>query len=341
MSVVGPDGIGDTARMRLLAPAVLAVVASAVACSSSGETASPSPADSAVDAVTGDADGGGEVGGDAETGDPKDSTCTALAQAECKTFEECNRAILEVQYGTIENCRARRKINCLGSAAAPGSGWSLANVEACIKSKATQTCMQSAHGPHAPECTPTGSLEMGAPCGFGIQCKSGNCVVASGACGTCGSPAKALGETCSGFECVSGLFCVASKCTAAAGTGEACAPDKPCWIGATCVAGTCVAKAKKGESCATLPCDGRLAFSCDETSKVCVDFTFAKTGEACGPPSCKGDICRPTSDAGTAGTCVARLPDGAACDASNICQQAAVCSGSKCTPFDATICKGG
>jgi hypothetical protein len=102
-----------------------------------------------------------------------------------------------------------------------------------------------------------------------------------------------------------------------------------------------VALTQKDQSCATIGCDGRLGLVCADATKTCVDQTLAKIDEACGPPNCGGGICKPTSDAGPAGTCVARPLDGMACDPNSgiLCIQASACIDGKCTPFDATNCK--
>jgi len=314
------------------------------ACSSSDDTTTPpSPVDSATDSVVTDADASPSDTpvADADAGDPKVAACTAWATARCNKSDQCNKMVIVTQSLTVARCIERRKIACLGMAAAPGSGFSAAAVEACAKGIALETCIQASHGPHPKECTQTGSLDEGAPCGFGEQCKSGNCTLAGGAdCQKCGKPFLPLGATCSGFECEPGLQCVSSKCVRASDTGGPCSVDQPCWIGARCVGSTCVANVSKGASCDTLACDSNQLLKCDPTTKTCVDVTFAKPGEACGTNPCNGDGTCKMDDAGTTGICIARVADGAACDSSTgSCFPAAACIAGKCTPFDATTCK--
>lgn len=340
---------------------VLLVAASvSFACSSTGDASSPTRSTDAAADATGDAgltrsmdaaadtvvshDAAAPDGPtpEAEAGDPNDASCTALATASCNKAAECNPSIIKGQFGSLATCIERRKISCLGSAAAPGSGFDPTLVNACAASIPSETCMQAAHGPHATACAQKGSLDEGAPCGFGLQCKSGNCDLASGtSCSTCTKPLLPLGSPCTGFQCESGLQCVANTCVRASNTGGPCSATQPCWIGAICLAGTCVARANKGESCATIDCDGRLGLACDTATKTCVETVIPALGGACGPPNCGAGICKPTSDSGPAGICVARIADGMPCDAAsgNPCLQASACTGGKCTPFDATNCR--
>ena len=84
-----------------------------------------------------------------------------------------------------------------------------------------------------------------------------------------------------------------------------------------------------------------MGLVCNDASKTCVLSTIAKTDEPCGPPNCGAGWCKPTSEAGTAGVCVARIADGMACDPSSgiPCLQASACVAGKCAVFDATSCQ--
>jgi hypothetical protein len=298
-----------------------------------------------------DAADGADGSGDAspiDTADAIAAACGALAAAQCENLSACAPFILEVQFGTKARCIERRVLSCHAQAAAPSSGATAASISACATGLMGISCYHAAHGPLPAACTPVGALPSDAPCGFGTQCASGSCRLASGtACSVCGPAAVAEGGPCTsvGFECAYGLECVSGTCARPSDTGGPCADGKPCWVGATCVSGACVAKGTEGDACdnGALPCDGARGTYCSSFTGTCVKIVPAKIGDPCGDLApCDADAFCETS-AGMSGVCAPRAADGAACSSGGAtsplaCYPASACTGGVCAPFDAASC---
>ena len=192
--------------------------------------------------------------------------------------------------GGFEHERARFEASCQRALAAPGAAPNLpAQVLACAQAISAGSC--SAGTDDACKLT-GGTLEDGAPCGEGFQCKSGACKTAPGGqCGTC-SPRVAVGGDCtSSAQCVDGAECQL-------GAGDS---------------GTCVTVkiAKAGESCAS---DSGELVRCEPGT----DCSFGSSEPTCKTPSPAGADCTSGGDCeGTlkcvAGKCSTGLGEGAEC----------------------------
>jgi hypothetical protein len=104
-----------------------------------------------------------------------------------------------------------------------------------------------------------GLAKMGEACAFDTECQSANCVIptnATGDCpqGTCGPqiPLAKAGESCTGVECDTGLFCNGqNQCQTLGQMGAACDFDTDCNFGLGCAGATTGA-----ETCQPLPAIG-------------------------------------------------------------------------------------
>lgn len=143
-----------------------------------------------------------------------------------------------------------------------------------------------------PKCElPSGTLEDGAPCSDGDQCKSGSCGGGATICGTC-QPRVPVGGDCSAAlsGCVDGALCEPTTKTCKAivrnGAGSACDATKGelCNAGLYCDRGssTCKERVALGAACSgTAPC--QIGLICNESSMTCVaPPSRAAEGQDCG-----------------------------------------------------------
>jgi hypothetical protein len=194
----------------------------------------------------------------------------------------------------LTNARARFLQLCGNAIAAPGAANFTSQLSACAQTLAS-SCDYSA-------CSDvTGTLDDGAPCAEGFQCKGGSCKKASDSstCGTCAT-AAAVGQPCdesASQACAKGSICVG---TGNAGTGK-------------CVAETI---SKAGEPCESDSPD--KFYRCD-TGLRCKNASSGTTVSAtCQPLGKTGDSCESRIDCETglvcsAGKCAAALAEGASC----------------------------
>jgi hypothetical protein len=170
-----------------------------------------------------------------------------------------------------------------------------------------------------PECQFVGTLEAGAPCGSGYQCKTGSCSRTE-LCGTC-SPRVPTGSDCTQANCQSGLLCAAGTCKALSDVGAACGDAQPCKPSLECVTGKCQPPLGAGAACTpatasadVLSCDAAQLLYC--VAGTCTGVRYAEVGQSCGLDgaskqlvACTGSSC----SSETAGTCVADRKEGEAC----------------------------
>jgi hypothetical protein len=211
---------------------------------------------------------------------------------------------------------------------------------------------------------PIGTLEDGAACREGTQCKSARCGDDTGVCSTC-KPNPACGS------CAAGTVCTPTGCSplpVVAKVGEACSPAAApltvCARGASCDnrTGKCVKDGEVGGSCADGPCtsnaycdyasdrcaaakpagakcSGPGSFECQKglacAAGVCKAFTAVPLGKPCDDASlCDGGVC----DTKT-GLCKAYPKAGESCEDFDTCADGFRCDRETCVTTDAYFCK--
>jgi hypothetical protein len=239
-----------------------------------------------------------------------DQACTDSARARCGRIQACSAVHLAELYGDEASCESRVKANCLSTLAAPSNGNTPGHVAACADAIGGWSCgdfFLSANPP--PACAqPTGPLAAGAACYAAGQCQTGFCAIGASACGACAALPGA-GEPCTPTrQCGPGMQCTGDlTCRVPGVEGDACGKSAGCAPGLRCVGGSCAAYASaaaRGQPCGVV---GGKAVTCTA-----------------------GDCQIPTGT--TAGTCVGRSTEGAACDqtAGPFCEPPAVCVSGTC-----------
>jgi hypothetical protein len=284
------------------------------------------------------------------SGAPAASSPTAFDALVAKYLEKCEGA------DAIRVREARRG----QSGTLPGETFDAATVAACSRAVDAGLC----DDPSCAQIYPTGTLEDGAPCRLGNQCKSALCGDGTAVCGTC-TPNPACGA------CAAGTVCTPYGCSplpVVAKVGERCSDEKPplafCARGASCdnQTGQCVENGPVGASCASSECasnaycdfaSGRCAASKGAGAKcgdlgslecqkglvcgagVCKAVTKAALGQPCDEATlCDGGGCNLV-----AGRCEAYPKAGASCESFGYCADGALCDGKTCLTTDAYLCK--
>jgi len=278
-----------------------------------------------------------------------DAACTTWAASYCNKTNECSPTVLAYIWGDLATCKDRQKLWCIVSMSAPGSSYDPPAVDACAKANAALSCTDTTAAKVPPACDLAGKRAVGEPCGADSQCASKACgsVDIFTHCGTCVAQAG-LGEACGTIRCTFGLWCSSGKCAPVGSLGAACSGSSSCVSSLTCFGGKCVAHAKAGEPCddsrKTAPdCDFSLGQICD-SSKTCVAYVLAKSGEPCNYDSSPShpctalDLCTPFPGPGT---CVAWAATGAACDVTKgpPCAYPDACVSGICKRRDPASCK--
>ena len=199
---------------------------------------------------------GAESGQDAG-GQPADASVSACSHYFDAQYLRCGGPLLPESEAT--RVRARFEQVCEGEMALPGSGMNAASVDACASALDASPCELPAGPP--PVCSFHGSLEGGAPCNAGVQCRSGSCsgtvsVNPGGqsgpyTCGTC-DPSVAAGQVC-----------------ASASVNAACEP------GSLCIITPGTETSPDGTYTRVPLVEGDVGESCDDLSQSC------KTGLYC------------------------------------------------------------
>lgn len=272
------------------------------------------------------------------------------ASALCGKLEACAPFLLEAVYGDASQCADRLTKACTEQSLSAGSGMTEANILACEAGLTAATC-NDVFANNLPACTFHGTLADGAVCGDNSQCASAFCSHTSNLCGVCAGKGAA-GSACpsaSNDECQTGLVCSSGKlCAQPALVGGACDDaTQPCLTGAFCTsAKTCASTVKAGDKCpgAYLNVgDGTVCLGKDTAAKpqLSAQIGTASAGQPCGlapGPDLPATLCAPGSVAAcsggiqllglpTKGICLAPLPDGHTCSATDLCQPGAQCIG--------------
>ncbi|MBX3226579.1 MAG: hypothetical protein KIT84_32030 [Labilithrix sp.] len=250
-----------------------------------------------------------------------------LARANCDRVLACAPGAFRNRYNSRERCFDDTSTSYRAVLGWPKVGDVASQLSRCADAIRRVQCD---YDPAMPECTFTGELDDGAPCGNGAQCRSGVCKRAIGQCGTCAQPAQA-GESCDDERpCTRGL--VAQR-AGDGGTG-ACTcvvpprEDQPCTttcaVGLRCANRVCKKPLPKGSPCTTSnACDVDKDQYC--RSGLCSDVPRVPLGQAChGDAGCLDSQCE-------SGTCVAWGVAGDGCSDDIGCR-----FGLDCVPTGAT-----
>jgi hypothetical protein len=345
--------------MRVLAfssPAVFLVFASA--CANGGNGAGPTPSGDDGGA-TGDATTksdaphpaeGGEAGGDGPASAVSAAqACADNAAAFCTQLEMCAPYLLALEYGDKPTCESRQQPGCLDALAAPGTGWTGDNLEACVKARTALDCNDFLHAkPQPTACFITGTF-FTQSCLYDAQCGTGYCKVPGGAtCGNCVALAMTTGQSCmTTADCGGNLLCAGnSTCQPPSPATGPCSATMPCVQGTACIGGTCVAPGGAGATCSSknngADCDSTYqGVYCDATTSMCTAYTVAQPGDACGAATTVcggGGVCFHS-------LCSSPVADGSPCNAASglDCMAPSSCLGADggmtCALFSATNCK--
>jgi hypothetical protein len=343
--------------MRVLAfSSPLLLLAFASACANGGNDSGTPPGDDGGAPLEG---GDATVKGDAPhptdgasegtvSGTSAAKACADNAAAYCTQLQTCAEFLVTLEYGDELTCVARQAPGCLDALAAPGTGWTGDNLEACVKARTALDCADFLHGKPQPKACLITGLFNSQSCLDGAQCGTGYCRIASGAsCGNC----VALGDT--GAPCTTSSDCDGNLLCAGIGTCQppspasgACSTTMPCVQGTNCIAGACVLPGASGAPCAAknnnADCDYYQGVYCDGTTSMCTSYAIAQAGDSCTgatPTVCAGDAtCFQT-------LCVSPAADGSACNAASglNCMAPSSCLGAEggttCSLFSASECK--
>lgn len=267
----------------------------------------------------------------------EDPRCAAYTSATCGKMAQCWPWLLKASYGDLNTCVHRSAALCSNVLGAKGTSWTPEKMEGCAKALPSISC-DAWWNAVVPACDPgPGQLTDGSACIDKSQCQGGTCLQSSAAgCGVC-SAVSPIGGSCSGSaECVSGAACSPEgKCVTPIAAGGACDANNLCAISLRCVESKCVPLASAGEVCdpAGFDCDFFQGLACDPSAKTCKAVKLASTGERCGPIDGELTTCGAGGVCSANGTCVAPIPDGAACSAQSesSCAPPAACIGGVCT----------
>jgi hypothetical protein len=256
---------------------------------------------------------------------------TTYTQGYCERLDRCQTVQARENFGSVDECVTRVAPDTDDEFRSPGTTITADQASACATAMRQAPCdvLTSA----LPECQFVGTLDAGAPCGSGYQCKTGSCFRTTDGgtlalCGTC-SPRVPEGSDCTKANCQSGLLCASGRCKALADVGGGCGDAQPCKPNLQCAQGKCQQPLGAGAACTppaaaatdVVSCDGTQLLVCvavgaDSAAGTCVAVRYAAVGESCGLDptkkqlvSCGGSSC---SD-GSAGTCSADLKEGDAC----------------------------
>jgi hypothetical protein len=230
--------------------------------------------------------------------------CDSFAATYCAKADACD-ALLSKLLST--DCTDRVANICKARLAAPGTGFTSANLTACGNAYgAAATCADAFGAAQIAACSMKGSLALNAKCAFADQCASGFCTgTQDNACGTCATAP-------------------AMTSTTYVGLGESCdfgggGPQ----------------------------CNSNLGLWCDSSTKKCEAMTFVGLGQDCGFIGSDLVMCGPGGTCkwgtGGTGTCLAQKAIGASCTAASgyeECTFGSACIGGTCAyPTAAAICK--
>ena len=287
--------------------------------------------DSGGSTSTGSAGDGASLGGagGVERGfTDVDGFVDALVAPTCNKLLECLPELSESLDLTSENCTQVYSASYRDQLAAPGVVVEPDQWSDCVRAIEQMTCderiynrgyghdgLETLYGPALTPCGAHGTLSVGEPCVYDLQCTSGLCRLGGSDvhCGTCGIT-RGLGEQCDGSgeePCEPGLQCNAGLCAPTRYLDESCASLQECRYGLYCMDGRCRKGRAAGETCtAELPCDSRIYLGCSAEGR-CVPLEVVGEYEKCAGKRCgRALYCDPMfADP----VCRPWLPEGAVC----------------------------
>jgi hypothetical protein len=286
--------------------------------------------------------GGGGAGG---AGDP--SAACASFSAFCQKLNDCAPLLVKLEYGTMDECTTRFTISCKDAVKAPDSGLTAATITACASALPGATCEDAIYR-KVTACQIKGGRANGMACGTNEQCGTGYCAQSDQACGVCTALVNA-GDACSvDDDCQPGLLCSNdSHCIVPGLAGAICNDNQPCKFGLYCKAGSCVNTSETpGGNCnmdLQESCDVAKGIYCDGTAAKCANVGFAQNGDPCGLVSaklvaCAKGTCIYPAVTATQGLCGSLAGDGAACDATTLCESPARCLAGHCKLPSSSAC---
>jgi hypothetical protein len=274
--------------------------------------------------------------GSGDAGVSADQACTDSAYAKCSRYQACSPIVIQLRYGDESTCEAAIKQNCVNAIAAPSSGSTPQNVEACAQAVPSWDCPDYLYTQNPPPaCVQvTGSIPDGGGCSHPSQCQSGFCAIVPGdACGSCAPPPQP-GDSCAQLTtCGQQLSCQTSTLTCAvfAGEGAACGSSQPCAAGLNCIGSTSTTPGSCQVS-ATVPnapcptgsagCELFAGLVCNSSSMTCQSAQLVAPGQPCGDinhqtVSCQDDVKCLGESGSTPGTCEQLAAVGGTCDLVN------------------------
>lgn len=233
--------------------------------------------------------------------------CELLAPVFCPFYVRCGRMAVDDEAACLAafapSCEARFEPRFAPLAAAGSVKLSTSGIETCAAHLETVSCDEQfleLSGPCASVWE--GQVPAGGACGLDVEtfvCAPGtSCTLDLSFCGVCESVVD-VGQACSadGLSCGTTGQCIDGVCAARPATGEACTADGP----------SCVLPAR-----------------CDDAG-VCREPAVVDVGDACD----SSHRC-PYRSTCNAGTCVATVGPGSACDVDSDCD-GSFCSAGACT----------
>jgi hypothetical protein len=300
---------------------------------SSSGAGGDSGSDGATEAGAGDAAGdGGAL-----------KACFDSAAAYCMKLQTCRPFLLTAQFSDEITCASRQALSCLDALQAPGTGSTLANLEACASAVTAVDCNAFLYGKPAPSaCLITGQVAVGGACRYDAQCGSGLCHHASGAaCGHCATPGSTGAPCTTADDCSGNLLCAGNgTCQPPAPASGACSTTAPCGQGLACLMGTCTMPGVLDATCNPADngsdCDYSQGLYCGGAPSNYLSYEIVQAGGACGSTAvCMGG--------GTCfqSVCVAPAQDGAACNPQSgvNCMAPSSCTNGMCSLDPATQCQ--
>lgn len=261
-----------------------------------------------------------------------DSACEHLF----RVAEE--RCAEETSPSEVVATRSRYVANCVAELSLTGTSRTAAHVESCATALAKLPCGTIVE--FVPECTTKpGSLENGAACNAGAQCRTGICdygaLDAAKTCGVCTAPLDE-GASCTPKTslCPAGTVCVGSleavtittcKRVSYAEPNAPCGPDVFCQPGYLCV--------KTSTDAHAPTCNPRFGpgVYCGDKDEVCEETSFCEqTTNKCALRPTQGEACdgqHPCSNgfgcSKTTATCapLTFVAPGESCGGNVACQQ--------------------
>ncbi len=309
--------------LRIVPASGLALLLTWSACGCSGSSNASAPLD------------GGAASADAGITRWTDASVAACDHYFAAQYSRCGGPVLPAS----ETLRLRTRFEqvCENQIALPGSGVTVATLQACASALDASAC-QFPEGPPV-ACNFHGSLPGGAPCNDGLQCQSGTCSgtaldgpggqIGPFTCGTC-EPFAAVGQVCARGDfsagCASDALCLTTQAmqTAAEATY-------------VCVA---LAQGDVGAACDGLSATCKTGLYCAAQTGRCAKLAGA--GAPCGvgarPRANPGGCAAPLACVGIPGT--ATCGSGAAdafCLSDDDCSPGLGCTPGPCSSTTARI----